>query len=181
MVRAQLGPDLSLVEAGAGETREVFWVNWQKGMAGSIGQRVNLDAQHRVIYSPTANHPWTALQSATIVHPTAGVTMMRVTARFRLEMPLVRRILKPMWETSVGGEVIAMQPCELCGLRSTTEAKACPLCLCSWHPECAEKIIAVAVDCRKWTRWEAEVGVPADFEHFEGKLCPLCEKYSSRA
>ena len=32
MVRAQLGPDLSLVEAGAGETRGAFRDNSQKGM-----------------------------------------------------------------------------------------------------------------------------------------------------
>ena len=108
MVRAQLGPDISLVEAGAADRREVLWVHWQKGMEGNIGQRVNLDAQQRVIYSPTSLHPWMDLRSATIVHPKAGVTMMRVTARFRLEMPLVRRILKQMWETSLGGEVTAL-------------------------------------------------------------------------
>ena len=180
MNRETLGPDLSLVEAG-GE-HEVFWVKWQSGMGGRTGQRVVLDTQQRVVFSPVSLHGWRDLRDACIVHPNVGVEMMKVTARFRLTMPVTKCILKKMWEVSLYGDVAALAPCELCGLsnKGLNPASTCPVCLSSLHPECAEKVMAIARGHSQWIKLSEQVGLPVKLPfQFEVGACALCRAYAN--
>ena len=131
---AALGDNLALVEyeeAGCIHTSFVHWTD----VDSRRGRFVRVDGESRIVYTIPAFVPVRDFSHDRVIHPNAGVRMLKVPRRFRPRLPEELLRLQQVWTLALGG-VAETGQCVLC-TRPADEIPRCAFCCLLWHPECA--------------------------------------------
>jgi hypothetical protein len=179
--------ELSLVARRVAGTSWVEAVSWaepaiRRGYSVSIreGRAVYPTAQRAVIFD---------LDTTEVIHPAIGVALQRKAGLLRTKVADDILVLRTMWEASLGAWADVISSCYICAQDISVDDEAalssistlesgeqnrmaffCPLCLCSSHAVCCQRLHReTAADHH--TTMPQLCKLPDAFHH---RLCCLC-------
>ena len=155
-----------LVDETALRTAFWFWDDVQT----LLGRDVTLDSLQRVKYAQpvTRRHLNPGVR---IVIPNTTATMVKTTARFRIDMPDIALRVRRMIEACIAGDAeginidLDVKSCSLCG----QAGRSCCCCLLSWHDSCQEVVGAEIKDT-----FDARAHLQALMPQSTIRLCKWC-------